>query len=106
MDILPGKPVYLYIANLTSNLASLPSLMIVASASSALSCIIHARNEEHCTTEYRGQAAKQCRSSNLVHSVHYKPLERLNEEVDRQITVRESNGNENSQLQNECSMPN
>lgn len=55
MDILSGNPFYFYIANLMAKLVSLPKIMIAATLSNVPLWIIHARDDEPCTTESGGQ---------------------------------------------------
>lgn len=76
MDILPGKPVYVYIANLTAKSVNLPKCMIVATAYNAPQCIIIANDDESCTMENEGQASMQSDSTISVHALHFKPRER------------------------------
>lgn len=46
MDILPGKPFYVYVVNMTAKPVDLPKLMIVACALNSPTCIIHVRDYE------------------------------------------------------------
>lgn len=52
MDILPEKRFYVYISDMTSKLVNFPNFIMVAYASSAPTCIIHARDDElHMLTD-------------------------------------------------------
>lgn len=55
IDILPGMPFYLFVANLTANRVNVPKFMIVALAFNAFSCIIQAHNDGPCLTKPGGQ---------------------------------------------------
>lgn len=83
MNILSGKLVYVCIAYLTAKPVKLSKFMIVASASSALLCIMHARNDEPYMTENRGQALKLGNSTNSVRTVQYKLLQPGNKQWKR-----------------------
>lgn len=91
--ILPGKPFYVYITNLTIRVVNLLKSLIVSSVSNALSCIVQAFDDEPCTMESEDQASKQCSLNNLVYSVHYEPSECHDKLVDRQNVVIESDRN-------------
>lgn len=89
MDILAGKPFYVFIPNLTAKPVDLPKLMIVASASNARSSIVHARDVDPCITKVRGRALLQCNATNSVHLVCYQSPERRDEQMDRHNAVKE-----------------
>lgn len=61
IDVLLGKPFYVFIASLTAEPMNLSKFMIAAPTSKAPSRIVHARSHESCTTESGGQVlnAKQ-----------------------------------------------
>lgn len=46
MDIVPGKPFYVFILNTTANPVNLPNCMTVAYASSSPACMTHPRDDE------------------------------------------------------------
>lgn len=59
MRILPGKPIYVHINNLTAKQIILPRFMIGADASSALTCMKHAKDDEPYISGDKGQISTQ-----------------------------------------------
>lgn len=64
-DIPPGKPVYVYTANMTDKKANLLKLMIAAYASRAAACIIYVRANELHMLEVNVVMQTQIDKSNL-----------------------------------------
>lgn len=92
LDIWTGKAFYVCIANLMAKPVNLPKFVIVSSASKAFGCLIHVRIDEPCPTAKGGPASKQCNSTSSVHVAHLEGSELWDEQVDRHIAVRESDG--------------
>lgn len=65
-------------------------LMIGASASSALPCIIHGPDDNHCRRESRGHISTQGGSGYSVYACQYKPPNNLDEPLGRPNAVKEA----------------
>lgn len=89
MDLLHGKPLYVFIANLPAKLVNLTKFMIIATVPNAPSCTIHALDEDPCTMEKRDQPSTQCPPAISRHIIHYKPPEGWNEPLDKHNAVNE-----------------
>lgn len=60
IDILPGKPYYVYIADVTAKSDILPKFEIFTFASNTKACIIHVSDDETYILKNEGQVLNQC----------------------------------------------
>lgn len=84
MDIQSEKPFYVYVANLTAKVVNQPKVLIVAPASNAAICIIHARLHEANKLKDEGPTQTKCHkfySDPTVGAVRYRLLERRDGQV-------------------------
>lgn len=91
MNILHGKPFYIYIANLIANPLNEPKFRVVVTESNFPTCIIHARDDESHMLKGNSPAWTKYETLNTnttVDSGPYRRSERQHEEVDLQNAVK------------------
>lgn len=64
MDIIPGKPIYVYIRNVKDKTVILLKFMIFDSESNASTCVMHARDDKPYMWKRRAQY--RCNETNLI----------------------------------------
>lgn len=99
MDLITGKLLHVYGANLTVKPGNLPKLMIISSACNALSCIIHELDDVPYLRESESQTLMHRVSTNSVHAIQYKAMELLDEQVNRTNALEELDGFANVKCQ-------
>lgn len=70
MGILPVKPFYVYIENLTARPGNLPNLMIVSYAFSAPTLTVHAKDDKLFMLTYMGRVLTQSDKSNSDRTIN------------------------------------
>lgn len=95
MDILPEIVVIRLYYKPNGKTCEFAKFVIVTSAFSALSCIIHICDDEERIAEIRVQASTECDLTSSVQVAHYKALQHPEEQVDRPDEVKKLQGNAN-----------
>lgn len=93
IDLLAGKRLSVYIANLTAKPTHWPNFMIVAFASNAPTGITQSRDDDPHMLKDRGPVLTphdKFNSDLTVNGDRYEPPERSSEKVDRHSTIKES----------------
>lgn len=109
MDILPGKPFYVYIFNMIARPANLPTFMIFHYALNAPICIIHAQDDVPHTLTDEGYAVTKHDNGSTYHTVkavRYKGQERCDEQVDCPNIVKVLNEDSQTNWQKELVISN
>lgn len=98
MDILLGKPFYVYIAIIMTKLVTLPRFMIVVFPSSAPTCIIHAKVDELFMLKEGPILAQddKFKSDPTNNAAGYTPHEGCNEQVHFQNAAKELDETKNN----------
>lgn len=94
LNILPGKPLYVYMTNLAARPINLPKFKIVTFMSNGPTCNVPTRDNEPHMLKYKTQIPTQCdkmKADPTVNAICYKPFAHYDRQVGRHNAVKVSN---------------